>query len=86
MWLKPNSPAGEWPIALAAISAFGLVRSQAANRPFLQNQQSPQLIVNGTTTRSPIIRFLTAPPSSTTSPMNSWPRMSPRCIVGTNPL
>ncbi|PAV93655.1 hypothetical protein WR25_27236 [Diploscapter pachys] len=82
MWLKPNSPAGEWPIALAAISAFGLVRSQAANRPFLQNQQSPQLIVNGTTTRSPILRLVTSDPSATTSPMFSWPRMSPASMVG----
>ena len=24
MWLKPNRPAGEWPIALIAISAFGI--------------------------------------------------------------
>ena len=82
MWLKPNRPAGEWPIALAAISALGLVRSQQENRPFWQNQHWPQLIVNGTTTRSPILRFVTSEPSSITSPMFSWPRMSPLSIVG----
>ena len=41
MWLKPKRPAGEWPIALIANSAFGLVRSQAENMPRWQNQHSP---------------------------------------------
>jgi hypothetical protein len=30
MWLKPNRPAGEWPIALIAISALGLVSIEDA--------------------------------------------------------
>src|ERR1700712_1781569 len=40
-------------------------------------------MVNGTTTRWPGFKVL-ALPASTTSPMNSWPRMSPFCIVGMN--
>ena len=64
MWLKPNRPAGEWPIALIASSALGLVRSQPEKRPRWQNQHWPQLIVNGTTTRSPILRLVTSEPSS----------------------
>src|SRR5215208_2067048 len=39
----------------------------------------------GTTTRSPVLRFFTPRPTSTTSPMNSWPRMSPFRIDGTFP-
>ena len=50
--------------------------------PCWQNQHWPQLIVNGTTTRSPILRLVTSEPSSMTSPMFSWPRMSPLSIVG----
>ena len=32
------------------------------------------------------ISFFTSRPTSTTSPMNSWPRMSPFCIAGMKPL
>ena len=28
MWLNPNSPAGDWPIAFSAISAFGAVAAR----------------------------------------------------------
>src|ERR1700692_3334030 len=49
MWLNPNRPAGDWPIALAAISAFGVVRSQPETSPFGQSQHWPQLMVKGTT-------------------------------------
>jgi hypothetical protein len=34
-------------------------------------------MVKGTTTRSPTFSFLLSEPTSTTSPMVSWPRMSP---------
>jgi hypothetical protein len=44
--------------------------------------QFPHAIGNGTTTRSPTLMFETSRPVSTTSPMNSWPRMSPFFIVG----
>ena len=46
---------------------------------------SPQQIVNGTTTRSPIFSFLLSAPTSTTSPMNSWPMMSPDFMPGRKP-
>ena len=39
-------------------------------------------MVNGTTTRSPFFSFVTALPTSTTSPIGSWPRTSPSSIVG----
>ena len=42
-------------------------------------------MVNGTTTRSPFLTLVTPLPVSTTSPMNSWPRMSPAFMVGMNP-
>ncbi|HUS65488.1 MAG TPA: alcohol dehydrogenase catalytic domain-containing protein, partial [Kofleriaceae bacterium] len=42
--------------------------------PGMRDEQAPQAIGNGTTTRSPTSRFFTSGPSSTTSPMNSWPR------------
>ena len=38
-------------------------------------------MVNGTTTRWPFFS-VDFGPTSTTSPMNSWPRTSPACIVG----
>jgi hypothetical protein len=47
-----------------------------------QKKQLPQAIANGTTTRSPRRKWCTSGPTSTTSPMNSWPRMSPLSIVG----
>src|SRR4051794_26013340 len=42
---------------------------------------------NGTITRSPtlILDLSTPVPTSTTSPMNSWPRMSPCRMVGMKP-
>ena len=50
-----------------------------------QKKQLPQAMGKGTTTRSPRWRSFTAEPVSTTSPMNSWPRMSPFTIPGTKP-
>ena len=42
-------------------------------------------MVNGTTTRSPFLNFVTAEPTSSTMPIGSWPRTSPASIVGMNP-
>jgi hypothetical protein len=81
-WLYPYSPAGECPISAAAISAFGLEVSQQEYSCFWQNQQSPQAMSNGTTMRSPFLNCVTAAPTSTTSPIGSWPRTSPDCMVG----
>ena len=65
--------------------ALGLVLSHAAQIFFLQNRQLPQAMVNGTTTRSPRFEFVTSLPTSSTIPMNSWPRMSPASMVGMKP-
>ena len=55
-----------------------LVVSQTEKLPRLHWSHSPQMIVKGTTTRSPFFSLpLTPEPTSTTSPMVSWPMMSP---------
>ena len=41
--------------------------------------------MKGTTTRSPTLSFLFSDPTSTTSPMVSWPRTSPLFIEGMTP-
>ncbi len=79
-------PQGEWPNIFSAIHAFGFEFSQSENSSFWQKKHLPQAIGKGTTTRSPTFRSFTSGPTSTTSPMNSWPRMSPFSIVGMKPL
>src|SRR3954447_22491240 len=79
-------PAGECPYSFSAIQAFGLEFSHSENAWAWQARQLPHAIGKGTTTRSPTDRFGTPLPTSTTSPMNSWPRMSPFSIDGTKPL
>src|SRR3954471_23454057 len=79
-------PQGEWPKSFSAIHAFGFVFSQSENICRWQKKQLPHDIGNETTTRSPTFRFLTSGPTSTISPMNSWPSMSPFSIVGMKPL
>src|SRR3954462_6384176 len=79
-------PQGECPHSFSAIQALGLVFSHREKVPFLHEVQRPHEMGNGTTTRSPIARFFTAEPSSTTSPMNSCPRMSPFSMEGMKPL
>jgi hypothetical protein len=66
--------------------ALGFEFSHSEVAPAWHAPQLPQAIGNGTTTRSPTLRLLTPRPTSTTSPMNSWPRMSPGSISGRNPL
>src|SRR3954465_2437436 len=70
----PNKPAGEWPMILAAIGAFGFEVSQGEKSPCWQNQHCPQEMVNGTTTRSPFLSLVTADPTSSTIPIGSCPR------------
>ena len=71
------------PHSFSAVCALGLEFSHSENSPRAQALQAPQAIGNGTTTRSPTLRLPTSRPVSTTSPMNSCPRMSPLRIVGT---
>src|SRR3954463_8941252 len=75
-------PAGEWPHIFSAITAFGLEFSQRECSPFSQKKHLPQEIGNGTTTRWPAFRFFTPGPVSITSPINSWPIMSPFPLGG----
>src|SRR5688572_21258094 len=63
-----------------------LVRSQTEKLPRRHCSHSPQMMVKGTTTRSPGFSFLISEPTSMTSPMNSWPTMSPRIMPGMKPL
>jgi len=51
-------------MAFSAIARLGLELSQQENSCFLQNQQSPQAMQNGTTTRSPFFSFLCSSPES----------------------
>ena len=66
---------------LASALSAGKELSQAENCCFSQKKHLPQAITNGTTTRSPVFSVEPGPVSSTT-PMNSWPRMSPLCMPG----
>lgn len=45
-----------------------------------QYEQYPHPSVEGMTTRSPTLRFLTSGPTYSTTPTPSWPRMVPSCI------
>ena len=62
--------------------AFGFELSQSESIPLWQNRQLPQAMLKGMTTRSPFFSMRFSLPTSTTSPMNSWPRMSPFSMVG----
>lgn len=69
-------------MTFSAIPALGLEFSHTEYRPCWHDEQCPQAIGKGTTTRSPGLRLRTCGPTSTTSPMNSWPRMSPLRMAG----
>ena len=72
-----------WPNTLSAICLLRFVLSQTEKLPRLHCSHSPQMIVNGTTTRSPFRKLPFMPePTSTTSPIISWPIMSPGSIAG----
>src|SRR6478609_4348190 len=81
----PNRADPEYPFIVSARPAFGFELSHRLHRSFLQNRQLPQAMVKGMTTRSPTFRLRTLLPRATTSPMNSWPRMSPAFMVGMYP-
>ena len=71
-WVYPNRPAVAWPNILSAMSLFRFDRSQTEKFPRWHWSHSPQMIVNGITTRSPTFNAcLLSAPTSTTSPMNS---------------
>ena len=53
------------------------VVSHCAKKPWVHIQQCPQEMLNGTTTRSPGLIWLTCGPTSSTMPIGSCPMMSP---------
>ena len=65
--------------------ALGLTLWQFAYSPRAQNQHDPQKMLNGTRTRSPRLRFWTDEPTSSTTPMNSWPKVVPTRVSGIMP-
>jgi hypothetical protein len=79
-------PQGEWPNIFSAIHAFGFEFSHSENSSCWQKKHLPHEMGKETTTRSPTFLSFRSGPVSTISPMNSWPRMSPFCIVGMKPL
>ena len=46
---------------------------QAVVIPFWQLGQLPSLKANGAMARSPVLMSVTSAPTSSTTPMNSWP-------------
>jgi hypothetical protein len=65
--------------------ALGFTLWQFEYRPRAQNQQRPQKMLNGTITRSPTSRLRTAGPTSSTTPMNSCPKVWPTRVSGMSP-
>ena len=51
-------------------------------RPWVHMKQCPQETLNGITTRSPALMWVTAEPTSSTMPIGSWPMMSPLSMNG----
>src|SRR3954468_12140961 len=68
---------------------YGLVfvLSQQLKSCRLQKKHSPQAIGNGMTTRSPTftLDWSTSGPTSSTTPIGSWPSTSPGFMNGTKP-
>src|SRR5918912_1140833 len=76
-WEYPKQPPMDWPHSASVIPGLGLPLSQSDHSPCLQYQHCPQLVKETTTTRSPILCFVTPRPTSATVPMNSCPSTSP---------
>ena len=77
------------PFTISCGSCFHCERQEFSHSEYCsrsQKKQWPQAMGNGTTTRSPTVSLRTSEPTSTTSPMNSWPRMSPGSMNGMKPL
>ena len=81
---QPNNP-----YKLIAIQPFNYVRRRVEGIDFdaayrIRLAGADSILVKGTTTRCPFCKVLLGP-VSTTSPMNSWPRMSPDFMPGITP-
>jgi hypothetical protein len=67
------------------IAGLVFVLSQSEYSSWRQYQHAPQEMKEDTTTLSPTWWRVTPGPTSTTSPMNSWPMTSPFSMVGMYP-
>src|SRR5579862_6984226 len=52
---------------------------QTLDCPLRQYSQVPSPWLKGTTTRAPFLKLRTSLPTSSTTPVNSWPRTAPGC-------
>src|SRR4051794_13041354 len=75
----PSNPPAvcEYPKIPPTAVASGLDSWQFPYSPCLQKAHFPQAMLNGTSTLSPIFKFCTEDPTSTTSPQNSCPKVLP---------
>src|SRR4028119_1909947 len=65
--------------------ACGFRLGQFEYGPRAQKKHDPQKTLNGTITRSPRFRFCTEEPTSSTTPMNSCPKVIPTRVSGIIP-
>ena len=64
--------ASPWPPSMVPLPKLPPA-TQLMVEPFWQCGQVPSLKMNGAITRSPAATAVTSPPTSSTTPMNSWP-------------
>ena len=77
---------GEWPHSFSAIHAFGFEFSQQREQLLATREALAARDRERHDDAVADLQVLHVAPTSTTSPMNSWPRMSPFSIVGMKPL
>ncbi len=70
------------PNAVSPSALLRFERSHTEKLPRRHCSHWPQVMVNGTTIRSPTLSALLSLPTSTTSPMASWPSTSPDFMPG----
>src|SRR5208282_6873321 len=70
---RPNPPEYENP------GSSGV--RQTLDCPLRQYSQVPSPWLNGTTTRAPFLKLRTSLPTSSTTPVNSWPMIAPGCAA-----
>ena len=59
---------------------------QLPNISWRQKTHLPQAMLNGTSTWSPNLSLATSGPTCSTTPVNSWPKVEPTRVSGTEPL
>jgi hypothetical protein len=79
-------PHDAWPSIFSAIQAFGLEFSHSDVAPASHGAAVAAGDGEGDDHAVADLEVAHAGPTSTTSPMNSWPRMSPGSMSGRKPL